>query len=60
MFGSVVKGGADFSYPKQLVYLENTFVCSEHNQAFLDVDNIRIVYDFVLDQIIGWYNPNAE
>ncbi len=42
------------------IYLESTFVCSEHDQAFLDVDNIRIVYDFVLDQIIGWYNPNAE
>lgn len=59
MFGPVVKGGVDFSYPKQFIYLENTFVCTEHNQAFMEVDNIRIVYDLELECIIGWYNHNV-
>lgn len=41
------------------IYIENTFVCTEHNQAFMEVDGIRIVYDFELDCIIGWYNSNV-
>lgn len=40
------------------IYLENTFICSEH-EAYLEVDDIRIVYDFELDCIIGRYNPNV-
>lgn len=54
----VVRGGA-VGCSKQLIYLENTFVCTER-EAYLEVDNIRIVYDFDLECIIGWYNPNAE
>lgn len=55
----MITGGADYGYQKQLIYLENTFVCRE-KEAYLEVDNIRIVYNFELDCIIGWYNPNAE
>ena len=60
MISPVVKGGADFDCSKQFIYLENTFICTEQDQAYLEVDNIRIVYDFNLECIIGWYNPNAE
>lgn len=47
------------NHGEQYIYLENTFVCRD-KEAYLEVDNIRIVYDFMLDCIIGWYNPNAE
>ena len=51
--------GASNKNANHYIYLENTFVCTEHNQAFMEVDGIRIVYDFELECIIGWYNPNV-
>ena len=50
--------GASNKNANRYIYLENTFVCSER-EAYLEVDGIRIVYDFELDCIIGWYNPNV-
>ena len=51
--------GTSTKNANRYIYLENTFVCTEYNQAFMEVDGIRIVYDFGLDCIIGWHNPNV-
>lgn len=50
--------GASNKNVNRYIYLENTFICSER-EAYLEVDSIRIVYDFELGCIIGWYNPNV-